>query len=108
MGSSNLDSRDFLAAPFDFLPPAGRTAKEVADPLLHQPLSHRRGGTAAGQESEACHRFSSRGVAARYIRLRTWSTLNCYRSKSGIVHLIPNAIPTASLRIAPFLLSRFS
>ena len=57
MGSSNLDSRDFLAAPFDFLPPAGRTVKEVADPLLHQPLSHRRGGTAAGQESESMPPF---------------------------------------------------
>ena len=52
MGSANLDSRGFLAAPFDFLSPAGRTAKEVADPLLHQRLGHRRGGPAAGQEPE--------------------------------------------------------
>ena len=57
MGSSNLDSRGFLAAPFDFLSPADRTAKEVADPLLHQGLGHRRGGPAAGQEPESMPLF---------------------------------------------------
>ena len=46
------------------------------------------------KSQSACHRSRSRGVDARYMRLRTSPTSSCHRSRSCAMSLIPNTTAT--------------
>ena len=46
------------------------------------------------KSQSACHRSRSRGVDARYMRLRTSPTSSCHRSRSCTMSLIPNTTAT--------------